>query len=82
MAALRAYTPLSALSLPAPSVLHPEACNPAMDLVALLSRAPSTKTVQGKGHAVTLWRLNGGPRVWTKDIGGWVEGLGWSPDGT
>lgn len=82
MASLRAYMPLATLSLPTPSVLHPDACNPAMDLVALLAHAqPSAKGADSKGHAVTLWRLNGGPRVWTKDVGGWVEGMGWSPDG-
>ncbi len=60
------FTPIATLHLPTPHILHPDACNPAMDLVVLLapfdsaSSVPTTTTkvsnsavTKGKGKAET-----------------------------
>ncbi|KAK4687139.1 hypothetical protein P7C73_g2981, partial [Tremellales sp. Uapishka_1] len=87
------FTPLATLHLPAPHVLHPHACNPAMDLVVLLSTSlPSgARNVVGKGKEkassgkgdttkVALWRMSGS-KVWEVELEGRVLGLAWSRDG-
>ena len=38
------FTPLANLHLPQPCILHPDACNPAMDLVVLLCVSETTST--------------------------------------
>jgi hypothetical protein len=83
-----AFTPLATLHLPRPHVLHPQACNPTMDLVILLgSSGPVVPpTVKGKGRAMggntklALWRMSG-TKVWSVDIDGSVRGLAWTHDG-
>jgi hypothetical protein len=79
-----AFTPLATLHLPIPHVLHPQACNPTMDLVVLLGQGNS-----GKGKAkvgserntkLALWRMSGS-KVWESDVEGRVRGLAWSHDG-
>jgi len=57
----QSFTPLATIQLPSPHVLHPDACNPAMDLVVLLAPVqPTSSTVasgiasaKGKGKAVS-----------------------------
>lgn len=83
------FTQLATIKLSSPYVLHPEACNPTMDLVALLglSGAGSAGS-KGKGKAaagsgvtkIALWRM-GGSRVWDVDVEGQVGGLAWTTDG-
>jgi len=78
-----AFTPLATLHLPGPHVLHPQACNPTMDLVMLLGQGgPGRgKRVSPETHTrLVLWRMSGS-RVWENDAGGQVRGLTWSHDG-
>lgn len=82
------FSPLGVIHLQAPHALHPEACNPTMDLVALLGLSGGdTSTSKGKGKAITgsvtkvaLWRVSGS-KVWEVDIEGRVAGLAWTADG-
>ena len=82
------FSPLGVIHLSSPHVLHPEACNPTMDLVALLGLSGGdTSTAKGKGKAtpgsvtkVALWRVSGS-KVWEADIEGRVAGLAWTADG-
>ncbi|ORY33369.1 anaphase-promoting complex, cyclosome, subunit 4-domain-containing protein [Naematelia encephala] len=79
------FTRLATISRDQPHALYPQACNPTMDLVALLSSAGNN--VKGKGRAdqsstkVELWRMMSGGKVWEADVNGEVEGLAWSRDG-
>lgn len=82
------FTPLATIHLTGPHVLHPEACNPTMDLVALLglsgNQAGPSRT-QGREaktsiSKVALWRMSGS-RVWEADLEGQVGGIAWTPDG-
>ncbi|WVQ84661.1 hypothetical protein IAT38_006816 [Cryptococcus sp. DSM 104549] len=88
------FTPLSTISLPTSRLLHPRACNPAMDLVVLLSPYPApTSTLpvrpwsaKGKGKEegqtkVGLWRTSGGSAVWEVEVTGRVAGFAWMEDG-
>lgn len=87
---LRSFTPLATISLSQQHVLHPEACNPTMDLVALIveDSGDSAPGFGGKGKAragpvlttVELWRLSGS-KVWDAKVAGRVLGLAWSRDG-
>lgn len=88
------FTPLATIHLPHPHLLHPDACNPAMDLVVLLDprSAPSSANAsilsrKGKekveivgGTKVALWRMSG-CKVWEIDVPGRVLGLAWTLDG-
>jgi hypothetical protein len=82
------FSPLGTIHLSAPHVLHPEACNPAMDLVALLGvSGGEANSSKGKGKALTgnstrvaLWRMSGS-KVWEADVEGRVCGLAWTGDG-
>lgn len=84
----RSFMSLSTISLANPHILHPRACNPAMDLVALLHEygEESKPDLKGKGKAsglsttVVLWRLSGS-KVWEAEVDGRVLGLAWSHDG-
>lgn len=80
-----AFTPLATLQLPGPHVLHPQACNPTMDLVVLLAQGSSVKGKAKVGLGgitkLALWRMSGS-RVWEIDVEGQVKGLVWSHDGT
>ncbi|WVR07625.1 hypothetical protein IAU60_004667 [Kwoniella sp. DSM 27419] len=90
------FTPLSTIALPSRHFLHPQSCNPCMDLIALLS-PPFTPVAQpinrfalhkGKGKdtageqrtKVSLWRT-GGSRVWEVEVIGRIRGMAWSEDG-
>lgn len=84
----RAFTVASSNPLKQPHILHPQSCNPAMDLAVLLCE-PSDETditLKGKNKAsgvstiVSLWRL-GGATVWEVEVNGRVLGLTWSSDG-
>ncbi|OCF61367.1 hypothetical protein L486_01015 [Kwoniella mangroviensis CBS 10435] len=85
------FTPLSIIPLPSSHMLHPRSCNPAMDLIVLLSLpSPSTSTSgslwKGKGKEIgsktqiSLWRT-GGSKVWQVGVEGDVQGLAWNEDG-
>jgi hypothetical protein len=91
----QSFTPLATLDLSSPHVLHPEACNPAMDLVVLIAENASSSSSasgygggKGKGKAalgsgasrVSLWRMTGS-KVWDIGIEGRIAGLAWSRDG-
>jgi hypothetical protein len=81
-----AFTPLATLHLPSPHVLHPQACNPTMDLVVLLGNGGNAgkgkdKVGSGKYTKLALWRMSGS-KVWESDVEGQVRGLAWSHDGT
>lgn len=80
-----AFTPLATLHLPSPHILHPQACNPTMDLVVLLgnggySGKGKDKVGTGKYTKLALWRMSG-IKVWESDVEGQVRGLAWSHDG-
>jgi hypothetical protein len=76
-----AFTPLATLHLPGPHVLHPQACNPTMDLVVLLGQGGGRgKVGSDNSTRLALWRMSGS-RVWESDVGGRVRGLVWSHDG-
>lgn len=83
---LRSFTPLATISLSQQHVLHPEACNPTMDLVALIVEDAGDQAGKGKARAgpvhtiVELWRMSGS-KVWEVNITGRVLGLAWSRDG-
>ncbi|WWD19682.1 hypothetical protein CI109_104144 [Kwoniella shandongensis] len=87
------FTPLSTVHLPTPHLLHPKSCNPAMDLLVLLSSvtSPASASIPAFGRKgkekevlqktkVGLWRT-GGSKVWEVEVGGRVAGLAWSEDG-
>ena len=79
-----AFTPLATLHLPGPHVLHPQACNPTMDLVVLLGQGSSkgkAKVGSERFTKLALWRMSGS-RVWESDLDGRVRGLAWSHDGS
>jgi hypothetical protein len=80
-----AFTPLATLHLTSPHVLHPQACNPTMDLVILLGNGGNSgkgkdKVGSGKYTKLALWRMSGS-KVWESDVEGQVRGLAWSHDG-
>lgn len=83
---LRSFTPLATISLSQQHVLHPAACNPTMDLVALIVEDAGDVGGKGKARAgpvhtaVELWRLSGS-KVWDIIVAGRVLGLAWSRDG-
>ncbi|KAL7418520.1 hypothetical protein Q5752_006978 [Cryptotrichosporon argae] len=75
------FTPLATLDLAAPAVLHPAACNPAMDLVVLLSPDAGGGGGGWAGRlGVALWRMSGSA-VWSAEVEGELRGLAWSRDG-
>jgi hypothetical protein len=88
------FTALATIPLAKPHVLHPDACNPTMDLVALLletdpnaagagAPTPSWRKPNAKipiTTKVALWRMSGS-KVWEVDVGGRILGLTWSRDG-
>jgi hypothetical protein len=80
------FTPLGTIVPAFPSILLPGACNPVMDLVALLTSPKHLPTsIKGKGKAVdekkvTLYRVSGS-QVWEVGYEGVIAGLGWSTDG-
>lgn len=86
------FTPLATLALPHPYLLHPQACNPAMDLVVLIAPGGATASLKGKERAVdvdtrgwtnarvSVWRMLGA-KVWDVEVKGRVLGLAWSIDG-
>ena len=82
----QSFTPLATINVPQPCILHPNACNPAMDLVALIIVGEDAISVKGKGKAIApggriaLWRMTGG-KVWEVGSEGEVRGLAWSTDG-
>lgn len=96
MANATAFAPMGTINLSSTSVLHPNACNPAMDLVAVFSPVAggitsmdiSTRTNKGKARAetlgngcsISLWRM-GGSKVWEVDCKGHIAGMAWSEDG-
>lgn len=63
--------------------LHPNACNPQMDLVALLYLPTQEEIDEGESSSVELWRTSGEQcvKVWDRDIAGYVVGMDWSLDG-
>ncbi|WOO81875.1 uncharacterized protein LOC62_04G005390 [Vanrija pseudolonga] len=70
----QAFTRMSTINLAQPHSLHPEACNPTMDLVVLLH--------EDEGRTkVALWRMASGSKVWEVDIVGRILGLAWSRGG-
>jgi len=83
-----AFTSLATIPLAKPHVLHPDACNPTMDLVVLLledeegggGMGGRGKAGAGVSTKVALWRMSGS-KVWEVDVGGRVLGLAWSRDG-
>lgn len=87
-----AFTYLANLSLPHQHFLHPQSCNPAMDLLALLSPGGPAASVKGKEKAlgpdtrgwtdtkVSVWRMMS-DQVWAVDVKGRPLGLAWSLDG-
>jgi hypothetical protein len=89
-----AFTYLANLQLPHAHLLHPQACNPAMDLVALLSPGGAGAAVKGKSKQrdigsdtrgwtdtrVSVWRMMS-DRAWEVDIKGRPLCLAWSVDG-
>lgn len=93
----RSFTSLATISLANPHILHPNACNPAMDLVALLHERggeddPSGAVgkaydAKGKGKAgdeiatTVVLWRLTGSKVWEVEVAGRVAGLGWSADG-
>ena len=87
------FTPLATVQLPKPHILHPQACNPTMGLVVLLSRPaesssrgiPTSAIGKGKSKAagcgrIAVWRMLGS-KVWEVDVDGVVAGLAWTRDG-
>lgn len=72
----RSFTLASTSALKQPHMLHPRACNPAMDLAVLLAESDD-KSVS---TLVSLWRLSG-TSVWEVEVNGHVLGLTWSTDG-
>lgn len=76
----RAFTVASTNSLQQPHILHPHACNPAMDLAVLLCEPSDEKAKAGMSTLVSLWRLSGA-KVWEVQVNGRVLGLTWSADG-
>lgn len=70
----QAFTRMSTINLAHPHSLHPEACNPTMDLVVLLHEDDGRTKV-------ALWRMASGSKVWEVDIAGRILGLAWSRDG-
>lgn len=81
------FTPLGTISPALPALLLAGACNPVMDLVALITSPTHLRaSIKGKGRAdderkVSLWRMSG-TRVWEVGYEGIIAGLAWSPDGT
>jgi hypothetical protein len=89
-----AFTYLANLQLPHAHLLHPQACNPAMDLLALVSPGGTRAPTNGKGKnkdigpdtrgwtdtKVSLWRMMSN-QVWAVDVKGRPLGLAWSIDG-
>jgi hypothetical protein len=96
MAVTNAFAPMGTINLSSTSVLHPNACNPAMDLVVVFGPAAgartgmdeATRTNKGKARAetlgngckISLWRM-GGSKVWEVDCKGYIAGMAWSEDG-
>lgn len=80
------FTPLGVITPARPSLLLPGACNPVMDLVALLTSPKHLPfSAKGKGKAVDekkvgLYRVSGS-QVWEVGYEGIIAGLGWSSDG-
>jgi hypothetical protein len=73
------------LHLTNPCRLHPNACNPQMDLVALLYLPTDEEIQEGSdGSSIELWRTSGEEcvKVWEREVGGWVVGMDWSLDGS
>lgn len=87
---MHSFTTLATIRLSQQHILHPDACNPTMDLVALAVEDDGDSAPghggKGKGRAgpvrttVELWRLSGS-NVWEASIAGRVLGLAWSRDG-
>jgi hypothetical protein len=82
----KAFTPLATIQLEGPHILHPQACNPTMDLVVLLGQLGQGST-KGKNKVgsdkltkLALWRMSGS-KVWESDVEGRVRGLAWTHDG-
>ncbi|KAL1412364.1 hypothetical protein Q8F55_000108 [Vanrija albida] len=71
----QAFTRMSTINLAHAHTLHPDACNPTMDLVCLLHEDEAVKS------KVALWRMASGSKVWEVELGGRVLGLAWSRDG-
>jgi hypothetical protein len=94
---LQSFTSLSTIHLPGPHILHPNACNPAMDLVTLISDSAGSgpagalgvTTSKGKGKAfdISPGGCNvslwrlSGSKVWETHVAGTIAGLAWSIDG-
>ncbi|KAL7415568.1 anaphase-promoting complex, cyclosome, subunit 4-domain-containing protein [Mrakia frigida] len=76
---LNSFTPLSTISLPNQSHLHPQACSPTMDILALVNEGG--KDSSADKVTLSLWRLAGGPKVWGVEMPGRVAAMGWSFDG-
>ncbi|WVQ74239.1 hypothetical protein IAR50_003835 [Cryptococcus sp. DSM 104548] len=57
------FTPLSKFPLPTPLFLHPQACNPTMDLLVLLSPFPAPPQPGHAPHPVAHWAMRGGAAV-------------------
>lgn len=93
----RSFTPLATIPLAHPHVLHPDACNPTMDLVVLILEdagdavggggSAAAFGSKGKGKAGPGVRTKvalwrmSGSKVWEVDVAGRVLGLAWSRDG-
>ncbi|KAK8853269.1 hypothetical protein IAR55_003972 [Kwoniella newhampshirensis] len=91
------FTPLSTIQLNDTHVLHPRSCNPAMDLVVLLSSSSASSSAQatvpafgrkGKDKEISgaektkvCLYRTGGSKVWEVEVEGRVSGLAWSEDG-
>ncbi|TYJ53254.1 hypothetical protein B9479_006122 [Cryptococcus floricola] len=54
------FTPLSKFALTAPLFLHPQACNPTMDLLVLLSPYPAPPLPGQTPHPMAHWAMRGG----------------------
>lgn len=80
------FTPLGTISPQVPALLLGGACNPVMDLVALITSpkhlpaAAKGKARAGDDRKVSLWRMSG-TKVWEVGYDGVIAGLAWSPDG-
>lgn len=91
------FTPLSTIHLPTSHVLHPDACNPAMDLVVVFSTSssgvappkPAIYGAKGKGKAESVGVMKSkvelwrmsGSKSWEVELKGKVGGLAWTLDG-